>query len=77
MTTGGATDKKFFALLRTEMELEVTKEEEANDGEQQRKMNQAGRPPPIILTSVTNLLKLQIYIKGIVKGSFDLRNTKN
>jgi hypothetical protein len=58
------------------MELEGTKEE-ADDGEQQRKTNQAGRPPPIILTSATNLLQLQKHIKDMVKGSFKFRNTKN
>jgi hypothetical protein len=41
--------KNFFAPLRTEMVLEGIKEE-TNDGEQQGTTNQAGRPPPIILT---------------------------
>jgi hypothetical protein len=59
------------------MELEGTKEEEANDGEQQWTTNQAAGPPPIILTSATNLLQLQKHIKSIVKGSFESRNTKN
>jgi hypothetical protein len=66
----------FFAPLRTEMELEGTKEKN-NHGERQGTTNQAGRPPPIILTSATNLLQLQKSIKGIVKGSFEFRNTKN
>jgi hypothetical protein len=48
------------------MELEGSKEE-ANDEEQQGTTNQAGRPP-IILTSTTNLLRLQKQIKGIIKG---------
>jgi hypothetical protein len=65
-----------FAPLRTEMEFEGSKEE-ANEGEQQGVTNQAGRLPPIILISATNLLRLQKHIKGIVKGSFDFRNTKN
>jgi hypothetical protein len=56
------------------MELEGTKE--ADDGEQQGTTNQAGRPPPIILTSATNLLELQKHIKGIVKGSFEFRYTQ-
>jgi hypothetical protein len=59
------------------MELEGTKEEEANDGVQQGTTNHAGRPPPMILTSATNLLQLQKQIKCIVKGSFEFRNTTN
>jgi hypothetical protein len=58
------------------MELEGTKEEK-NDGEHQGTMNQVGRLPPIILTSALNLLQLQKNIKGVVKGSFEFRNTKN
>jgi hypothetical protein len=57
------------------MELEGAKEE-TNDGDQGT-TNQAGRPPPIILTSATNLLQLQKSIKGIVKGRFEFRSTKN
>jgi hypothetical protein len=72
----GLPTRNFFAPLRTEMELEGTKEE-TNDGERPGTTNQAGRPPPIILTSATNLLQLQKSIKGIVKGSFEFRNTKN
>jgi hypothetical protein len=59
------------------MELEGSNEDEADDGEQQGTTNEAGRPPPIILTSATNLLQLQKHIKGIVKGSSEYRNMKN
>jgi hypothetical protein len=58
------------------MELEGSKEE-TNGGEEQGPTNQASRLPPIILTSATNLLQLQKHLKGIVKGSFEFRNTKN
>jgi hypothetical protein len=64
--------RKFFAPLRREMELERSKEED-NEGEQQG-TNRAGRPPPVILTSATNLLQLKKKIKGIVKGSFEFRH---
>jgi hypothetical protein len=37
----------------------------------------AGRPPPIILTSNTNLIQLQRQLKNVVKGNFEFRNTKN
>jgi hypothetical protein len=62
-----------FLRPREQMELDGTKEEAANDGEQQGATNQAGRPPPIILTFATNLLQLQKH----TKGSFEFRNTKN
>jgi hypothetical protein len=67
--------KNFFAPLRAKMELEGSKEK-TNGGEQQEPTNQACRPPPINLTSVTNLLQLQKQLQGIVKGSFEFRNTK-
>jgi hypothetical protein len=67
--------QEIFAPLRTEMELEGTKEE-TNDGDQGT-TNQVGRPPPIILSSGTNLLQLQKSIKSFVKGSFEFRSTKN
>jgi hypothetical protein len=37
----------------------------------------AGRPPPIILTSKTNLIQLQKQLKNVVKGDFEFLNTKN
>jgi hypothetical protein len=65
--------RNIFAPLRTEMDLEG--EKEANDGEQQGTTTQAGRPPPFIPTSATNLLQLHKHIGGIVKGSFEFRNS--
>jgi hypothetical protein len=69
------TTRKVFAPLRTEMDLEGDKE--TTDEEKQGSTTEAGRPPPIILTSATNLLQLQKNISGIVQGSFEFRNTKN
>jgi hypothetical protein len=53
------------------MELEESK------GDQQESSGQAGRPPPVILTSATNLLELQKKLRGIVKGIFEFRNSKS
>jgi hypothetical protein len=50
------------------------------DGEQQQQQppnSQRGRQPPIILTSAINLIQLQRQLKGLVKGSFEFRNTRN
>jgi hypothetical protein len=44
---------------------------------QQAPSSQAGRPPPTVLTSQVNLTQLQRQLKGLVKGNFDFRNTRN
>jgi hypothetical protein len=36
-----------------------------------------GRPPPITLTSQTNLIQLQKQLKNVVKGDFEFRSTRN
>jgi hypothetical protein len=36
-----------------------------------------GRPPPIVLTSATNLIQLQRQLKGVVKDNFEFRSTRN
>jgi hypothetical protein len=48
------------------------------DGEQQlAPYSQAGRPPPIFLTSETNLSWLQNKLKSIVKANFGFQNTRD
>jgi hypothetical protein len=37
----------------------------------------AGRPPPIILKSKSNLIQLQRQLKNVVKRDFEFRNTNN
>jgi hypothetical protein len=37
----------------------------------------SGRPPPIAMTSTTNLIQLQIDLKEHVKGEYEFRNTRN
>jgi hypothetical protein len=63
--------RNFFAPLRTHMETEDSNGEKTTGTEEaeQEPANQAGRPPPIILTSTTNLLQLQKKVRGLVKGS--------
>jgi hypothetical protein len=69
------TTKNFCAPLRTEMDLEGDKVNTVQN--KQGTTTQAGRQPPIILTSATNLLQLQKSISGIIKGSFEFRKTRN
>jgi hypothetical protein len=44
---------------------------------QQPSYSEAGRPPPIVLTSAKNLMKLQRQIRDFVKGNFEFRNTRS
>jgi hypothetical protein len=69
--------RNFFAPLKTSG-MEVV-EETANkpDAEQQPSTSKTGRPPPIVLTSTTNLTQLQRQVKNIVTGSFEFRNTRS
>jgi hypothetical protein len=62
------------------MEIEGSKEDTHNDsvnGQQQEPPSQAGRPPPIVLTTQTNLIQLQKQLTELVKGNFEFRNTRN
>jgi hypothetical protein len=47
-----------------------------DNSKQKETPNQAGRPPPIILTSAIHLLQLQKQLCSIVQGSFEFRTTK-
>jgi hypothetical protein len=69
------TTRNFFAPLRATMNtdssgMEAKTEEEAFP-------EKTCRPPPIILTSSTNLIQLQKQLKSVVKGDFDFRSTRN
>jgi hypothetical protein len=39
--------------------------------------SQAGRLLPVVLTSQVNLIKLQRQLKGLLKGNFAFRHTRN
>jgi hypothetical protein len=49
---------------------EGTPQEDAVPGE-------TGRPPPIVITTATNLMQLQEVIKSLVKEILEFRNTRN
>jgi hypothetical protein len=72
--------RNFFAPLRTtDMECEGNKnhDETTEDEVQQGPGSQTGRPPPIVLTSPENLIQLQKKLKGLCKGVFEFRSTRN
>jgi hypothetical protein len=68
----------FFAALRTQMETEDSSDGKrtGTEEDQQKPANQAGRPPPIILTFATNLLQLQKSQRPC-KSTFEFRNTRH
>jgi hypothetical protein len=78
---GQVPTKNFFAPLRTkdtEMECSVVDgTAEKAEGEQQKSPRESGRPPPIILTSVVNLIHFQKQLKGVVSDSFEFRTRRN
>jgi hypothetical protein len=62
------------------MELDPTEDtNRQTDSEQQQQPpnSQRDRPSPFILTATVNLIQLQKQIKGLVKSSFEFRNTRN
>jgi hypothetical protein len=73
--TNEVATRNFFIPLRatttdTDSGTEATTLEEAVPGK-------AGRPPPIILTSITNQIQLQRQLKNVAIGDFEFRNTEN
>jgi hypothetical protein len=73
--------KNFFAPLRaTDIECEgnKSKDTDTQDEVQQEPSRKTGRPPPppIVLTSQENLIAMQ-KLKGLCKGTFEFRSTRN
>ncbi|XP_023721037.1 uncharacterized protein LOC111871883 [Cryptotermes secundus] len=52
-------------------------EESATKSREQQPSDKPGRPPPIVLTSTTNLMQLQRKVKELVTGNFEFRNTRS
>jgi hypothetical protein len=62
----------FFAPLRTnDMDMVTTGAENTLPDEAPRK---SGRPPPIVMTSTTNLIRLHSDLKEHVKGEYEFRD---
>jgi hypothetical protein len=69
--------KNFFAPLRTANMPADASATEPSSAREKVIPAKADRPPPIILTSVTNLIQLQKQIKWVVKQASEFPNTKN
>jgi hypothetical protein len=63
------------------MEVERTPTEETSNEEnievQKQSPSKSGRPPPIVLTSTTNLIQLQRQITKITTSNSEFRNTRS
>jgi hypothetical protein len=74
--------RNFFAPLRAvNMETENVEAapkptDQSEEQGQHQTLTEAGRPPPIVLTSTVNLMSLQKDLKLSVKGHFKFRNTR-
>jgi hypothetical protein len=72
--------RNFYAPLTTmdvEIQNEITEETDPSTQQQQQTAKGAGRPPPIVLTSSVNLIKLERDIKSIAKNKYEFRTTRN
>jgi hypothetical protein len=68
--------RKFFAPLRAaQMDTEAPATEGSTS--EDTAARKPGRPPPIILTTPTNLIQLQKQLKNVVAENFEFRNTRN
>jgi hypothetical protein len=53
-------------------------DDSTEDQQQQASSSQAGGPPPpIVLTSQLNLIQSQRQLRGLLKGNFEFRSTRN
>jgi hemin uptake protein HemP len=57
------------------MDMETAEAE--NTLPEQEAPRKPGRPPPIVMTSNTNLIRLQSELQEHVKGEYEFRNTRN
>jgi hypothetical protein len=66
--------RNFFTPLRTtDIDTEATGAENAQ--QEQEDSIKTGRPPPIVMTSTANLIRLQSDFKEHVKEEYTFRNT--
>jgi hypothetical protein len=66
------TRKSFAPLRTTDNDMETTGAE--NTLPEQGTPRKPGRPPSIMMTSTTNLIRIQSDLKDRVQGKYDFRN---
>jgi hypothetical protein len=68
--------RNFFAPLRT-TDMDTQNTGTKNTLPEQEAPRKSGRPPPIVMTSTINLIRLQSDLKEHVKGEYEFQNTRN
>jgi hypothetical protein len=68
--------KKFFTPLQT-TNMDTYAPDTESSAVEEAVPGKMGRPPPIVLTSATNLIQLQKQLKGVAKQIFEFHSTKN
>jgi hypothetical protein len=68
--------KNFFASLQTN-NMDTDAPDTESTTTEKAVQEKLGRPPPIVLTSASNLIQLQKQLKGVAKDTFEFRSTKN
>jgi hypothetical protein len=71
------TTRNFYAPLRSEDINIQSAQEDGSEADQEGAANFTGRPPPIVLTSAVNLIRIEKDIRGEVKGDIHLKTTRN
>jgi hypothetical protein len=72
-----AETKNYFAPLSSTPAMDCTEAEGDEEQDEQQAPASPGRPPPIVLTTPANLLQHPKEVKGLVKGNFEFRSTRN
>jgi hypothetical protein len=72
-----AENRNYFAQLSTTPAMDCAEMEGGEGQDEQQTLASPGWPPMIVLTTPTNLLQLQKDVKGLVKGNFEFRSTRN
>jgi hypothetical protein len=65
--------KNFFAPLRTN-NMDTDAPDTESTATEKAVPEKLGRPPPIVLTSTSNLIQLQKQLKGVAKDTFEFRS---
>jgi hypothetical protein len=64
-------NRNYFAPLSTTPAIDCAEMEGGQGQDEQQTSASPGRPPPVVLTTPTNLLQLQKDVKGLVKRNFE------
>jgi hypothetical protein len=75
-TPAKVTTRNFFAPLKT-TNMDTDSSVSETIPQEEEVPAKTCRPPPIILTSATNMIQLQKQLKNVAKEDFEFRNTRH